>query len=102
MTLIRGLLKALSTAHADKNTILFERVKTILAQLARQNQQQKSANSSDPKSTKEESKEESAGGEQCKVILSEMSQVMLKQHKDPVMQRTYSDCFILLTKHFYE
>ena len=31
VTLIRGLLKALSTAHADKNTILFERVKTILA-----------------------------------------------------------------------
>ena len=38
VTLIRGLLKALSTAHVDKNTILFERVKTILAQLARQNQ----------------------------------------------------------------
>lgn len=31
-----------------------------------------------------------------------MSKVILKQHKDPVMQRTYSDCFILLTKHFYE
>ena len=34
--------------------------------------------------------------------MEEMSKVILKQHKDPVMQRTYSDCFILLTKHFYE
>ena len=38
--LIRGLLKGLSTANADKHTILFERIKSVLALMAKQGQQQ--------------------------------------------------------------
>jgi len=35
MKLIKGLLKSLQIAHQDKNTILFERIKTVLAMIAR-------------------------------------------------------------------
>lgn len=31
LKLIRGLLKGLSTAHADKHPVLFERIKSVLA-----------------------------------------------------------------------
>lgn len=34
--LIRGLLKGLSVAHADKHTILFERIKSVLSLMAKQ------------------------------------------------------------------
>ena len=30
LKLIKGLLKSLQVAHADKNTILFNRIKTVL------------------------------------------------------------------------
>lgn len=36
LKLIRGLLKGLSTAHADKHTILFERIKSVFALMAKQ------------------------------------------------------------------
>ena len=36
MHLIQGLLKALTTAHKDKHTILFDRIKTVLAMMAKQ------------------------------------------------------------------
>ena len=36
--LIRGLLKGLSSAHTDKNPILFERIKSVLALMAKQGQ----------------------------------------------------------------
>lgn len=29
-------------------------------------------------------------------------QMLVKQHKDPQVQKAYSDCFLLLTKHYYE
>ena len=34
--LIQGLLKALTTAHKDRHTILFDRIKTVLAMMAKQ------------------------------------------------------------------
>ena len=34
--LIRGLLKGLSTAHSDKNQILFDRIKAVLGLMAKQ------------------------------------------------------------------
>jgi len=37
LRLIKGLLKALQVAHSDKNTILFERIKTVLTLIARGN-----------------------------------------------------------------
>lgn len=33
--LIRGLLKGLSVAHADKHQVLFERIKSVLALMAK-------------------------------------------------------------------
>ena len=33
--LIKGLLKGLQVAHRDKNTILFDRIKTVLTLVAR-------------------------------------------------------------------
>lgn len=35
MELIKGLLKSMQVAHQDKNLILFERVKTVIAMLTR-------------------------------------------------------------------
>ena len=35
--LIRGLLKALSVAHRDQHKILFERIKSVLTLMAKQN-----------------------------------------------------------------
>ena len=34
--LIRGLLKGLSTAHTDENKPLFDRIKSVLAMMAKQ------------------------------------------------------------------
>jgi hypothetical protein len=34
--------------------------------------------------------------------MTEMMQMLLRQHRDPALQTAYSDCFILLTKHFYD
>jgi len=33
--MIKGLLKGLSVAYTDKNTALFDRIKTVLAMIAR-------------------------------------------------------------------
>lgn len=35
LDIIKGLLKGLQVAHADKNTILFERIKTVISMMAR-------------------------------------------------------------------
>ena len=35
LRLIKGLLKALQVAHADKNTILFDRIKSVLTMIAK-------------------------------------------------------------------
>lgn len=34
--LIQGLLKSLSVAHQDKHTVLFDRLKTVLSAMAKQ------------------------------------------------------------------
>ena len=31
-----------------------------------------------------------------------MMQMLLKQNQDPALAKAYSDCFILLTQHFYD
>lgn len=28
--------------------------------------------------------------------------MLIKQHKDASIQKAYTDCFVLLTKHYYE
>ena len=39
LSLIKGLLKAMQVAHSDNNTILFDRIKTVLTTIARGNTQ---------------------------------------------------------------
>lgn len=90
LALIQGLLKALTAAHGDKHTILFDRVKSVLASLAKQ------------ASSPEESKTQEKGGKECKILMTEMMSMLLKQHKDASLSKAYSDSFIVLTKHFWE
>lgn len=39
LDIIKGLLKGLQVAHTDRNTILFERIKTVISMMARGPQQ---------------------------------------------------------------
>jgi len=99
--LIQGLLKALSVAHKDQHTILFDRIKSVLTLMAKQGSpQQVSSSATNPEESKATGQESNAS--ECKVLLTEMMSMLLRQHKDPALQKAYSDCFILLTKHFYE
>ena len=71
--LIRGLLKGLSVAHADKHTILFERIKSVLALMAKQSQQAPTADgvTATPAGKQTDSAEN-------KLLLSELSRLVLK------------------------
>lgn len=89
--LIRGLLQSLSVAHRDGHKALFDRIKQILSQMAKQGAK-----------AGEESKVADGGLQECQVLMTEMMQMLLKQHRDQAIQQAYSDCFILLTKHFYD
>lgn len=75
--LIRGLLNALSVAHRDSHSALFERIKQILSQMARQT----------PKGNEEEKsiKSNQDGLKECEVLMTEMMQMLLKQHRDPAL-----------------
>ena len=84
--LIKGLLKALQVAHADKNTILFDRIKSVLTLLAR-------SGGVSGGEGKESSKE-------SKLLLTEVMALVLKPTKDQKMHQAYIDCFISLTKYF--
>ena len=35
-----------------------------------------------------------------KLLLSEISRLVQKQHKEPAIQKAYTDCFLLLAKHY--
>ncbi len=94
--LIRGLLKGLSTANADKHQILFERIKSVLALMAKQGQPSSSQTSA------AQSNSDSNDADETKVLLTEMSKLVTKQHKEVAMQKAYADCFVLLTSHYYE
>ena len=90
--LIQGLLKGLTTAHKDKHTILFDRIKTVLAMMAKQN-------------SKAEEHKADAGNEksrECSVIITEMVAMLMRSSKDPQLLKAYSECLILMSKHFYE
>jgi hypothetical protein len=62
MKLIQGLLKALTVAHKDSNTILFDRIKIILTLIAKQNVQSKDAENTNA----------------CKMLLTEIMTMMLR------------------------
>ena len=58
--LIRGLLQSLSVAHKDKHKSLFDRIKQILSQMARQG------------SMKSEESKQTSGLSECRVLMTEM------------------------------
>jgi len=81
---IKGLLKGLQVAHQDGNSILLERTKAVLGQLA-----------------KNQSHVSSSGEmHESKILMTEVMNLLLKQHKDKQLQQAYLDCFIFLTKSF--
>ena len=90
MDLIKGLLKGLQAAHSDQNMILFERIKAVISMMA--------------KGTQDQQKEdgESSSIKQNKIIMTELMSQMLKHSKDQQMLKAYQDCFMFLTKHFYQ
>lgn len=89
-------------AHSDKNTILFERIKTILTLIAR------GGSPSSEGGGHEESK--SAGGlskealatqnKDRKILMTEIVGLVLKPTKDAKMHQAYIDCFVSITKQF--
>ena len=40
--------------------------------------------------------------DETKLLLSEISRLVLKPQKEQAIQKAYSDCFILLTRHYYD
>ena len=96
LDIIKGLLKGLQVAHADKNTILFERIKTVISMMARGPQgQSKLADDSDGEEDGESIKE-------SKIVMTELMGQLLKTGKDQQMVKAYQDCFLLLTKTYYQ
>jgi hypothetical protein len=99
MVLIQGLLKALTVAHGDKHTTLFDRIKSVLAMIAKQSS---ASTTHATLSTSAEESKSSGEGKECKILLTEMMAMLLRQHKDAGLSKAYSDSFIVLTKHFWE
>lgn len=83
--LIKGLLKALQVAHQDKNTILFDRIKTVLTMISKSTQTSV-VSTEDIKNSK--------------ILMTEVVALVLKPTKDKKMHQAYVDCFISLSKQF--
>lgn len=97
LTLIQGLLNALKVAHLDKHQILFERIKSVLAIIAKQS----SGGSASDESAKTDSKDEQSG-KQGKMLLTELTSMLLRPTTEQGLQKAYSESFIVLTKHFWD
>lgn len=95
LEVIKGLLKGLQVAHTDRNMILFERIKTVISMMARGPQQQY-------ETTASAVNEEDDGIKENKIVMTELMSQLLKQSKDPQMLKAYIECFLLLTKTYYQ
>ena len=72
--LIKGLLKGLQVAYADRNMNLFDRIKSVISMMARGAQG----------SGADQDKDEEEGSvKQNKIIMTELMSLLLKQGKDP-------------------
>ena len=71
LKLIKGLLKALQVAHHDSNTILFDRVKTVLIGIAR-------GGNNKSEYSEQENKD-------SKILMTEVMALVLKPTKDQKM-----------------
>lgn len=93
LEIIKGLLKGLQVAHTDRNTILFERIKTVISMMARGPQQALVGEG-------EEASDDSI--KENKIVMTELMTQLLKNSKDQQMLKAYQDCFLLLTKTYYQ
>lgn len=87
------MLKGLQVAHTDRNGILFERIKTVISMMARGPQQSQ---------TGLQDEGEEGGIKENKIVMTELLSQLLKHSKDQQMQKAYQDCFLLLTKTYYQ
>lgn len=75
--LIKGFLKGLQVAHADKNMILFERIKSVISMMAKgQHKSQDQDNDNDNDDNEE------GGVKANKIIMTEIMSLLLKHNKD--------------------
>jgi hypothetical protein len=91
LEIIKGLLKSLQVAHSDNNAILFERIKTVIAMMAKGPQMQGASGATEEEDSIKENK----------IVMTELMAQLLKQGKDLQMLKAYQDCFLLLTKQYY-
>jgi len=93
-------------AHRDQHSALFDRIKQVLSVMAKQGSSLSQMTTEEAKmivpNPKEGDAKQNTKLHQCEILMTEMMQMLLKQHKDPALQKAYSDCFVLLTKHFYD
>jgi hypothetical protein len=71
--IIKGLLKGLQVAYADRNLTLFERIKSVISIMARGSQG----------SQEQSNNEEDDQAKSNKIIMTELMSLLLKQSKDP-------------------
>ena len=91
ITMIKGLLKAMQVAHSDNNKILFDRIKTVLTNIARGSKMASSEEHKVDSGSKSQNKDK-------KILMTEVMSLVLKPTKDSKMHQAYVDCFINLTK----
>lgn len=95
-------MKGLQVAHTDRNTILFERIKTVISMMAKGPQQQQQVNGAAAQDSENEGEGSGAGIKENKIVMTELMGQLLRHSKDQQMQKAYVDCFLLLTKTYYQ
>lgn len=73
--MIKGLLKAMQVAHSDNNKILFERIKTVLTNIARGSKMAVSEEKKVDSGNKAQNKDK-------KILMTEVMSLVLKPTKD--------------------
>jgi hypothetical protein len=89
-------------AHTDRNAILFERIKTVISMMARGPQQQTGQASGKAGESDNEDNEGGVGIKENKIVMTELMGQLLRHSKDQQMLKAYTDCFLLLTKTYYQ
>mmetsp|Transcript_45240 Transcript_45240/g.33010 ORF Transcript_45240/g.33010 Transcript_45240/m.33010 type:complete len:167 (+) Transcript_45240:279-779(+) len=84
----------MKVAKGDHNSILFEKLKNVISGMAKAGSQKNAG--------QQEEGKESDSTKQNKILMTEIMTLMLKTSKDQQMQRAYSDCFLFLTKHYFQ
>lgn len=75
--LIQGLLKALTVAYKDHYTILFDRIKAVLTQIAKQGTPQAQ--------TADQQQQLAAKSNECTILLTELMTMSMRHHNDQTL-----------------